>query len=124
MGRSRRGRKAAQFSIERVLAHLDQRHPGLPPELKKRLGAAIAERIWEPPVTLGKAVGIVLSTYARHERTDYDHLLRNHQLTRDEARLVVQAEHDEMLRSWSSGIDRDRQARVTAPPSSLPAGKL
>lgn len=124
MGRSRRSRKAAQFSLERVLTHLDQRHPGLPPELREQLGDAIAERIWEPPVSLGKAVGIVLSTYARHERTDYDHLLRTHQLTRDEARLVVQAEHDEMLRSWSRGIDRDLRARVTAPHSSLPAGKL
>ncbi|OWR18808.1 DUF2293 domain-containing protein [Brevundimonas diminuta] len=117
MGRSQRGQKAAQFSIERVLAHLDQRHPGLPPELRERLGAAIAERVWEPPVSLGKAVGIVLSTYARHERTDYDQLLRKHQLTRDEARLVVQAEHDEMLRSWSIGIEDDIQAGGTAPPS-------
>lgn len=124
MGRSRRSRKAAQFSIERVMLHLDQRHPGLPPELREQLGAAIAQRVWEPPVSLGKAVGVVLSTYARHERTDYDHLLRKHRLTRDEARLVVQAEHDEMLRSWSSVIDGDLQAGGRASPSSLAAGKL
>lgn len=107
MGRSRRAQKASQFSIERVLSHIDKKHPGLPTELRRHFGSEIADRLWQPPVSLGKAVGIVMSTYARHERTDYDALLRRHKLTRDEARLVVKAEHDEMLRLWSKSVDGD-----------------
>ena len=107
MGRSRRAKKAAQFSIERVFSHIDQKHPGLPPKLRQRFGSEISERHWRPPVSLGQAVGIVMSTYARHEQTDYDALLRHHKLTRDEARQVVKAEHDEMLRSWSKSADGD-----------------
>lgn len=107
MGRSRRAKKAAQFSIERVFSHIDQKHPGLPAGLRQHFGSQIADRLWQPPVNLGQAVGIVMSTYARHERTDYDALLRRHRLTRDEARQVVKAEHDEMLRSWSKPVDGD-----------------
>lgn len=107
MGRSRRVKKAAQFPIERVLSHMDHKHPGLPPALRQHFASEIADRLWQPPVSLGKAVGIVMSTYARHEGTDYDALLRRHKLTRDEARLVVKAEHDEMLRSWSKRADGD-----------------
>lgn len=117
MGRSRRAKKAARFLIERVLSHIDQKHPGLPPELRQRFGSEIAERLWQPPVSLGQAVGIVMSTYARHERTDYDALLRRHKLTRNEARLVVKAEHDEMLRSWSKRADGDP---TTSPDRKLP----
>lgn len=107
MARSRRAKKAAQFTLERVLSHLDNKHPGLPPELRQRFGGEIADRLWQPPVSLGQAVGIVMSTYARHERTDYDALLHRHKLTRGEARQVVKAEHDEMLRSWSRRDDCD-----------------
>ena len=107
MGRSRRVKKASQFPIERVMSHLNGSHPGLPAALCRRLGSAVAERVWEPPVSLGKAVGIVLSTYVRHERTDYDLLLRKHQLTRDEARQVVKGEHDAMLRSWMIYVRSD-----------------
>lgn len=108
MKRSRRAKKASQFPIERVMSHLNGCHPGLPSALCQRLGGAVAERVWEPPVTLGKAVGIVLSTYVRHERTDYDLLLRKHHLTRDEARQVVKGEHDAMIRSWSIDVGPDQ----------------
>ncbi len=107
MGRSRRAKKATQFTLERVLSHLDNKHPALPPELRYRFGSEIADRLWQPPVSLGQAVGIVMSTYARHERTDYDALLHRHKLTRDEARQVVKAEHDEMLRSWLKLADNE-----------------
>ncbi|WP_426017945.1 DUF2293 domain-containing protein [Brevundimonas sp. DWR2-3-1b1] len=101
MAKSRRAKKAAQFTLERVLSHLDNKHPGLPPELRQRFGGEIADRIWQPPVSLGQAVGIVMSTYVRHEKTDYDTLMRKHNLTCDEARQVVKAEHDELLKAWS-----------------------
>lgn len=107
MAKSRRAKKAAQFTLERVLSHLDNRHPGLPPELRQRFGGEIADRIWSPPVSLGRAVGIVMSTYVRHEQTDYDSLMRRHKLTRDEARQVVKAEHDELLKVWSKAKDAE-----------------
>ena len=102
MARSRRAKMAARFALERVLSHLDAKHPGLPPELRQRFGGEIADRLWQPPVSLGQAVGIVLSTYVRHEQTDYDTLMRRHKLARDEARQVVKAEHDELLKAWSA----------------------
>lgn len=120
MGRSRRAKKAAQFSIERVFSHIDRKHPGLPPELRRHFGSEIADRLWQPPVSLGKAVGIVLSTYARYERTDYDTLLRRHKLTRDEARQVVKAEHDEMLRLWSKSVDGDSGTSPDGKPQGQP----
>jgi hypothetical protein len=101
MARSR-AKKAAQFPLERVLSHLDKKkHPGLPQDLRQSFSGQIADRLWQPPVSLGQAVGIVVSTYVRHERTDYDALIRKHKLTRAEARQVVKAEHDELLRLWS-----------------------
>lgn len=104
MGRSRRAKKANQFTLERVLSHLDKKHSALPPELRNRFGSEIADRLWQPPVSLGQAVGIVMSTHVRHEQTDYDSLMRKHKLTRDEARQVVKAEHDAMLKSWSKCV--------------------
>ncbi len=41
MAKSRRAKKAAQFTLERVLSHLDNKHPGLPPELRQRFGGEI-----------------------------------------------------------------------------------
>lgn len=108
MARSRRAKKAAHFTLERVLSHLDNRHPGLPSELRQRFGNEIADRLWQPPVSLGQAVGIVMSTYVRHEQTDYDTLMRRHKLTREEARQVVKAEHDGMLEAWSKTNDNER----------------
>lgn len=100
IARSRRAKKAAKFTLERVLSHLDNKHPGLLPGLRQRFGGEIADRLWQP-FSLGQTVGIVRSTYVRPEQADYDTLMRKHRLSRDEARLVVKAEHDEMLRLWS-----------------------
>lgn len=108
MARSRRAKKAAHFTLERVLSHLDYKHPGLPSELRQRFGNEIADRLWQPPVSLGQAVGIVMSTYVRHEQTDYDALMRRHKLTREEARQVVKAEHDGVLEAWSKTNDTER----------------
>lgn len=107
MARSRRAKKATQFTLERVLSHLDNKHPGLPPELREGFGNEIADRLWQPPVSLGQAVDIVMSTYVRHERTDYDTLMRRHKLMRDEARQVVKAEHDGTLAAWSKAKDAE-----------------
>lgn len=60
-----------------------------------------------PDGGLGRAVGIVMSTYVRHEQTDYDSLMRTHKLMRDEARQVVKAEHDELLKVWSKAKDAE-----------------
>lgn len=108
MARSRRAKKAAHFTLERVLSHLDNKHPGLPSELRQRFGNEIADRLWQPPVSLGQAVGIVMSSYVRHEQTDYDTLMRRHKLTREEARQVVKAEHDGVLEAWSKTNDSER----------------
>ena len=54
MARSHRAKKAAHFILERVLSHLDNKPPGLPSEPRQRFGNEIADRLWQPPVSLGK----------------------------------------------------------------------
>lgn len=75
-------------------------HPNCPAEVVDGIATYIAGRCWKPPVTIGGAVGIAAAVYVRHRLTDYDHLLRRHRLTREEARLVVAPEIASIIRSW------------------------
>ncbi|HCI2465326.1 TPA: DUF2293 domain-containing protein, partial [Pseudomonas aeruginosa] len=52
--------------------------------------------------SLGKVVGIVASTFARHQLTDYDRLLAISGMARAEARLIVSREVSDILESWRS----------------------
>lgn len=56
---------------------------------------------------LGEVAGILVSNYVRHELTDYDRLLRingaGEGLTREEARLVVAQEVEDMANHWRQG---------------------
>lgn len=56
---------------------------------------------------LGEVAGILVSNYVRHECTDYERLLRinggNEGLTREEARMVVAQEVEDMANRWRQG---------------------
>lgn len=80
-------------------------HPNCPAEVVDGIATYIAGRCWNPPVTIGGAVGIAAAVYVRHRLTDYDHLLRRHRLTREEARLVVAPEIAGIIRSWKAAAD-------------------
>lgn len=92
--------KVLNFSPEEVARHIRRKHPGCPETLAEMFIDAISNRTWDPPVSLGRAFGIVSTNTLRHDHTDYERLMRDHHLLRDEARLVVGDEIKAALASW------------------------
>ena len=101
MGR-RRKRKRSNFTETEVREHLSTHHPGCPAESVARYADRISQRLWDPPLTLGQAVGMVASNDVRHRLTDYDQLLRVPGLTREEARLIVAGEVRRTIGLWAA----------------------
>lgn len=87
-----------KFQFEVVAKHIRKKHPGCPEFAVEYIANEIAGREWEK-VTLGKAVGIVMTTALRHLMTDYDTLLL-HGVERQEARRRVQPRVNAMLKVW------------------------
>lgn len=96
----RRQKERALHDVESVRSHMAVHHPSCPREVVEGIANYIAERSWNPPVTIGGAVGIAAAIYVRHRLTHYDRLLKRHRLTREEARLVVAPEITSIIRSW------------------------
>ena len=71
------------------------------PEYREILIERILAKRWTE-ASLGKVVGIVASTFARHQLTDYDRLLAISGMARAEARLIVSREVSDILESWRS----------------------
>lgn len=88
-----------QFTRRAVARHLRRHHPRCPQDAQEVIVERLLCRRWRD-ASLGKAVGIVTSTYVRHQLTDYDRLLKVPGMTRAEARLVVTNEIREILASW------------------------
>ena len=88
-----------KFSIEAVSAHIRRKHPACPDFAVAWFAAEIASKSWRR-ASLGKAVGITMQTYLRHNHTDYDFLLLTG-VERNEARRRVQPRIDALIRSWS-----------------------
>lgn len=101
MARQRK-KKRPDFSEAEVRDHLGKRHPGCPAELVEVYAQRISKRLWDPPLTLGKAVGMVATNDVRHRLTDYDQLLRVPGLTREEARLIVAGEVRRTIALWAT----------------------
>lgn len=92
--------EASTFTPDQVARHIHRKHPRCPQVLAQVFVEAISTRTWDPPVSLGRAFGIVSTNTLRHEHTDYERLMRDHHLRRDEARLVVGEEIKAALASW------------------------
>jgi hypothetical protein len=60
----------------------------------------VCKRGWTKGTTIGAAVGMTLENYVRHNFTDYDLLLSRYRLDREEARLIVRREIDDVLELW------------------------
>ena len=88
----------AKFTLSAVERHIRRHHPGCPDFAVTYFAEQIAGRDWRD-APLGKAVGITLQTFLRHEMTDYDTLLL-HGMSRDEARRRVQPLIKAMLKVW------------------------
>lgn len=86
------------FPIEAIVDHLRRKHPGCPDFAVAYFSTEIARKEWKG-VTLGKAVGITMQNFLRHQMTDYETLLLLG-MDRGEARLRVQPRINAMLRVW------------------------
>ena len=98
---TRRKKKRARHTIDAIRAHLATHHPSCPPAIVDEIVGRIDGRIWSPPVSIGEAVGIAADGYVRHRLTDYERLLKVHSLSREEARLIVNPEVNDIIRSWN-----------------------
>jgi hypothetical protein len=86
------------FSLIAVEKHIRRHHPGCPDFAVSRFAEQIALKDWKG-ATLGKAVGVTMQTFLRHEMTDYDASLllgMDHQ----EARRRVQPRINRMVQAW------------------------
>lgn len=98
----RRKRKRSTFPEAEVRKHLSRHHPACPADFAEAYVERIAGRTWDPPTTLGHAVGLTIQNDVRHRLTDYDRLLRVPGLTRDEARLIVAGDVRSITRGWET----------------------
>ena len=88
----------AKFPVAAIEQHIRHHHPGCPDFAVVFFAKEIASRDWKH-ARVGKAVGITMQTFLRHEMTDYDTLLL-HGIDRVEAMRRVQPRVNAMLKSW------------------------
>ena len=98
------------FPIEATVEHLRRKHPGCPDFAIAYFSEEIARKDWKG-ASLGKAVGITMQNYLRHQMTDYETLLLTG-MDREEARSRVQPRIDAMLKVWRKkpGMQKSKQA--------------
>lgn len=98
------------FPIEAIVEHLRRKHPGCPDFAIAYFSEEIARKDWKG-ASLGKAVGITMQNYLRHQMTDYETLLLTG-MDREEARSRVQPRIDAMLKVWRKkpGMQKSKQA--------------
>lgn len=88
----------ASYSVGAVERHIRRKHPGCPDFAIAYFANVISGKDWRD-ASLGKAVGITMQTFLRHELTEYDTLLL-HGMDREEARRRVQPRINAILDSW------------------------
>ena len=86
------------FPFEAIVEHLRRKHPGCPDFAIAYFSEEISRKDWKG-ASLGKAVGITMQNYLRHQMTDYETLLLTG-MDREEARSRVQPRIDAMLKVW------------------------
>ena len=97
---ARRRKPRDGFTEQAVRQHLTAHHPKCPPPVIEEIVGRLDGRKWDPHVTLGRAVGIVTTTFVRHCLTDYERLLKVDRLKRDEARAMVAPVVVAIIDSW------------------------
>lgn len=103
----------SQYAVEQ---HIRRHHPGCPEFAISYFAKEIASKDWKL-ATIGKAVGITMQTFLRHEMTDYDTLLL-HGMDRAEARKRVQPRIAAMINSWR------KKRKRSADPTSLETANM
>lgn len=87
------------FSDQQIRDFMKAKMPHCPEEHRERVINRVTAKQWEG-CTLSRAIGICSHNYIRHELTDYETWLNRHRLERDEARLIVKDEVEEIFDSW------------------------
>jgi hypothetical protein len=77
-----------RFTVDEVIAHVAEHHPGCPTPTRDELARLVAQRSWGG-ASIGMAFGIVATDYVRQAFTDYRRLRQIPGMTGAEARLIV-----------------------------------
>jgi len=85
---------------------MEQCHPLCPEATKTLIARKVASRPWWTKTPIGRAVGITIDSYVRHEMTDYDSLYQINGITREEARGCILPRVNAILRSWQEAPDK------------------
>lgn len=88
----------SRFTPEAVAAHIRKHHPGCPDFAVQFFAEEVARKRWKR-ATMGKAVGITMRNYLRHNMTRYEGMLLEG-IDRNEARRLVNPRIDAMLAIW------------------------
>lgn len=86
------------YSADKVAAHIRRHHPGCPEFAVQFFAEEVARKPWKR-ASIGKAVGITMRNYLRHNMTRYESMLLEG-IDRDEARRRVNPRIDTMLAVW------------------------
>lgn len=94
---------------------LNEHLPNCPSEHAEAIVTNVMLKDWtNVPVWI--AVTITAHVHIRHCLTDYELLLKKHRLKREEARLCVKSEVDEIFASWRRSRERVKNQTVTSIP--------
>ena len=96
--RRARNKVGVKFKVAEIKAHMPVHHPNCPEWIRHELYRRIRERRWAE--RLGRAVGITMEKYVRHELTQYELLFGLKGMTKEEARRLVRPEVSGIIASW------------------------
>ena len=99
-----------RFRSKSVEKHMQKHFPNCPEVHRDEIVRRVAECTWKD-ATIGRAVGITVTNYVRHRLTDYERLMKQHGLTREEARIAEAGTVQDILRSWQTPAAQD-QVRI------------
>jgi hypothetical protein len=106
-----------RFQAKAVEKHMQKHFPNCPQVHRDKIVQRVAERTWRD-ATIGRAVGITVTNYVRHRLTDYEWLMKQHGLTREEARIAEAGTVQNILRSWQKPLDQS-ELRITPLPTKI-----
>ncbi len=92
--------KATEFDRAAIIQHLERYHPQCPEAIKLEVVEVLSKRTWKTPITLGKAIGVIMTAHVRHQFTAYDDVIRIRGITKLEALAFVSTEVNRIIAGW------------------------
>ncbi|SNZ07452.1 DUF2293 domain-containing protein [Cohaesibacter gelatinilyticus] len=81
----RQKQRFKKFQLRQIEQALLNHFPYCPSEHRQLILEKMTERNWTRKTSLTRAISIVVHNHIRHHLTDYEEMLREKHLTRDEA---------------------------------------